>query len=403
MGIWVKVGTRHESPSESGVSHFIEHMLFKGTEKRSALAIAKAVDQVGGEFNAFTTKEQTCFHITMLERDAALGVEILEDIMLNSIIDTEELERERKVILQEVLMVDENPEELVHDMLYEKIYGRHGLGRPILGTERSLRRLSRRDILNFYRKHYSPPQCIFSIAGNVNPQKIKKKLGGLVRRQWPGRPNRRGVLHFGFKPKFKNGFWSERRNTEQTHIAIGFDGPDQHSRDRIAVALLNTYLGGGMSSLLFQEIREKNGLAYTVYSSHSPYSDSGLFNIYCATSSAQVSTCLRLIRECLVKMRRDLLAKDDLEQLKENVKGTLLLSSDSMEARMSSIAQNEIFFHRYTSPDELCQQIDEITPEDIRRLARKLFFKKPPAILLLGPRASRSAEKRVKSQVADWF
>lgn len=380
------------------MSHLLEHMLFKGTEQRSALEIAREVDRVGGDMNAFTGREYTCFHMTLLERDYILGLDILSDILLNPTFEAEELDRERKVILQEIAMVDESPEELVHDLFFERIYGRHGLGRSILGSESSIRRLKRADMMRYFRKHYRPEQLVISVAGNVTHGQVKRRLAALGKRNWPGRPRaKRSAPVPGFQPapKLKAGKWWIQRPTEQVHLVWGVEGPRFSSRDRFAAFLLNVYLGGGMSSSLFQEIREKNGLAYSVYSSLSPFLDSGTFSIYAATGMNQVPLCIKLIEECAARLRRELLAHEELQMVKDNLKGTILLGADSAESRMLSIAKNEIFLGEYINPDEACRMIDEVTPEILRRVARKILGRPERSIVLLGPRPSRSVAAKL--------
>jgi predicted Zn-dependent peptidase len=402
IGFWVKVGTRFERSRETGLSHFLEHMLFKGTEERTALQIAREVDQVGGEFNAFTSREYTCFHLLLLNRDLDLGIDILTDVLLHSQFDAEEMERERKVILQEITMVEESPEELVHDLFFEKIYGRHGLGRPILGTETSVRRFKRRHLLNFFRRHYRPEEVIVSVAGDVSHPAVSRKLKALARPNWPGRsrehPSRKD-LGFSPAPHPKEGNWWIQRKTEQVHLVWGVEGPRTHSRDRFTALLLNVYLGGGMSSVLFQEIREKKGLAYTVYSNLSSFLDSGIFSIYAATVMNQVPLCLKLIEQCVAKVRQQLLTDEELQVIKNNLKGTLLLSSDSVESRMSSLAKNEIFFRENFSVSESCQQIDAIQPSDLRRVARKIFSHPKRSILALGPKPSRLVQIKLRPEL----
>ncbi|MFN7685613.1 MAG: M16 family metallopeptidase, partial [Oligoflexia bacterium] len=268
IGIWVRVGTRNESSREAGLSHFLEHMLFKGTESRTALGIAREVDRAGGEFNAFTTREYTCFHLNLLARDFELGLDILSDILLNSVFEPAELERERKVILQEIAMVEESPEEIAHDLYLENIYGRSGLGKSILGSLNRIRKLKRADVLKFFRKHYRPDQVVFAVAGDVSHAELKRNLSKVGRGFWPGRkPPPAKLPQAQSTPAFRRGTWWVRKQTEQVHVIWGVQGPKQQSHDRVAAYLLSTYLGGGMSSQLFQEIREKHGLAYTVYSS----------------------------------------------------------------------------------------------------------------------------------------
>ena len=389
IGIWIKAGTRHEKPKEGGVSHFLEHMLFKGTEKRSALEVAREIDQVGGEFNAFTAREYTCFHVTLLDRDLDLGMEILSDVLLNSTFDSDEFDRERKVILQEISMVEEAPEELVHDLFFELVYPKHGLGRPILGTAGSIRRMSRRDLKRYFQKHYCSAQVIVSVAGNISHRRVLKKLGLMRRKDWPGRPmQRQSRRELGFEPapRMKAGHWWIPRNTEQVHLVWGVEGPKYSSRDRYAASVLNAYLGGGMSSALFQEIREKNGLAYTVYAMLWPFADAGAFTIYVATQAKQVTLCLKLIEESMTRLRQNLLSDEELQMVKDNIKGTLLLGEDNAEARMTSLARNEIFFQKQVSLDEICRAIDQVTPADVRRVARKLLHAGHRSLLAMGPK-----------------
>lgn len=420
VGIWARVGTRHEAPHEAGVSHYLEHMLFKGTGKRSALDIARAVDQVGGEFNAFTAREYTCFHVLLLSRDVDLAVDILRDVLLDSKFDNTEIERERKVILQEIAMVDETPEELAHDVFFEQVFANDGLGRPILGTESSIRKMERKTMVDYFRRHYRPDQLVVSVSGNVSHQQVVKKLGALTRKNWPGRPEvkvtKAALKAKGTKnvlaakatkppfaattakpPKMNPGCWWITRPTEQVHLVWGVPGTKYASKDRFAAFLLNVYLGGGMSSALFQEIREKNALAYTVYSTLSSYIDTGVFSIYAATGMNQVPLCLKLIEDCVGKLQRDLLSKEDLKTIQDNLKGTIQLGSDNVESRMSSIAKNEIFFGRYVPVDEVCRQIDLVKPEDIRRMARKLLSSGERSILLLGPKPTPVITRKLKS------
>jgi predicted Zn-dependent peptidase len=397
VGVWVKVGTRHENAKEVGVSHFLEHMVFKGTKKRTALDIAREVDRVGGDFNAFTSRENTCFHVLLLDRDIGLGLDILSDVILNSTFEAEELERERKVILQEISMVDESPEELAHDLFYELFYPNHGIGRAILGTEKSINALKRSEVLKYFYTHYRPDQIVISVAGNVTHQAVLKKMAPLIKKKWPGRPAKfPKPTEDSFKaPKSCAGRWWVDRNTEQCHVVWTVPGPTYTSKDRFAAFLLNVYLGGGMSSTLFQEIREKNGLAYTVYSSLAPYTDTGIFSIYAATNASQVPLCLKLVEECVNHVKAKPLSKKELETIKDNLKGTILLSSDSAESRMSSIARNEMVFGRYVSVEEVCKEVDAVTPADLQRLANKLFADDERSILVLGPKPSQTVLKKM--------
>ncbi len=400
MGIWVRVGTRHEQSGEAGISHFLEHMLFKGTETRTALGIAREVDRVGGEFNAFTTREYTCFHLNLLARDCELGIDILSDILLNSMFEASEMERERKVILQEIAMVEDSPEEIAHDLFFEQVYGRTGLGKSILGSLNRIRKLSRSDLLRFFRNYYRPEDIVFAVTGDVSHAEVSRRIRRLGRGIWPGRPKSRSSARKAqATPDFRRGTWWVKRKTEQAHIVWGVEGPRQQSRDRVAAYLLNTYLGGGMSSQLFQEIREKHGLAYTVYSSLSAFIDTGMISIYVATSPAQVATCLRLIDASIERLGRELLDEEILAEVRDSVKGGLLLSDDSLEARMSSMGRAEVFGEPVFSVDELCKQVDAVTPNDIRRVARKYLRSSERSLLVLGPAPGAQMRKRLRPKV----
>lgn len=401
VGFWVRIGTRHERPREAGMSHLLEHMLFKGTERRTALDIAREVDRVGGDFNAFTTREYTCFHITLLAKDADLAFDILGDIILHSDIDAEELERERKVILQEISMVADSPEELAHDLLFERLYGRTGLGRPILGTENSIRKMRRSDILKFFRGFYRPDQLVISVSGNLTHARAKKLIKPLLKRtsSWPGRPKNpspRWMEKVQFKPIRQ---W-EVRATEQAHVLWAFPASNFRSKDRFATLLLNAHLGLGMSSLLFQEIREKNGLAYTVYSNHQPFEDTGLFSIYAATSAGRMLACERLVWSVLDRLRSQLLSEEELEAVKENVIGTLLLQADSVDTRMCNLASSELYFRGVGRLEEFLEEIKKVSAQDLVRVAQRVFKEDHCATFVLGPKPTRSVRKRFNRGVS---
>lgn len=395
IGVWVRKGTRDEARSEAGMSHFLEHMMFKGTEKRSALDIARAVDRVGGEFNAFTARDHTCFHLLLLDRDLGLGLELLTDILLSSTFDANELERERRVILQEVTMVEESPEETAHDLFFAKGFGAHPIGRPILGSTASIKRFRRSDVQRFFDKHYRPEEIVISVAGNVTHEQVKKGLARLSRGKWGRKATSPEVTHTQ-PPQLRPGFWWAERPAEQVHLIWGVPGPTYGARDRFSSFLLNVYLGGGMSSSLFQEIREKNGLAYTVYSALQPFTDSGVFSIYAATNLNQVPLCLALIERSVEQVQKTLLTSEELTMIQDNLKGSILLASDDVESRMSSIAKNEIFLGRYVPVEEVCRAIDSVTVEDIRRVARRIFHTDRRSILALGPKPSALIRKKLK-------
>lgn len=385
IGVWVNAGTRHEGKGEEGMSHFLEHMMFKGTQRRTALDIAREVDRVGGEFNAFTSREYTCFHLLLLARDIDLAADIMTDVLLSSELAADEIERERKVILQEISMVEDNPEELIHDLFFEHAFGGHPLGKPILGTRETISKFDRELVYSYFRRHYSPSQMVVSVAGDIEHAKVKKLFNKYLKKglKTSSVSHRKTNMH---RPTLNSGLQSVKRDLEQAHVVVGFPAVNNDSADRFAAFLLNTYLGGGMSSTLFQEIREKRGLAYTVYSALTPFSDSGLFTVYVATAPKEVKTCLEVMSQEMANLRDKKLEKKNVQILKDNLRGTILLNSDSVESRMSSIAKNEMFFGRYVSMDEVTRSIDKVSAEDIRRLARQLFKPQQTIVSVLGPK-----------------
>ena len=382
IGVWVKGGSRHETPAQAGLAHFLEHMMFKGTSKRSSLEIARDVDLVGGDFNAMTTREYTCFHLTLPNREIDFALELLTDILKDSRFDAAELERERMVVLQEFAMVEESPEEWVHEVLFEKAFGKHPLGRPILGSERVLKSFRRADVVRYFRQHYYSRNIVITMAGDLDhratERKLNRLLGGFAGEKKPQ------PLASRRKPKFHPGVHVIRRDTDQAHVAIACESLPIDHKDRLAAFLLNAFLGGNMSSALFQEIREKRGYAYTVYSSLAPFTDTGLFGIYVATGPKQVMECLALMREQLVKLQAAPIDERDLRIAKNSVKSAVLMGSDSMETRMYALAKSELFYARHLSDEEVCREIDAVTPDDVWRVAKELFGRDRWLIVGLG-------------------
>lgn len=382
IGIWVKGGSRHETPKQAGLAHFLEHMMFKGTEKRSALDIAREVDLVGGDFNAFTAREYTCFHLTLPSHEIDFALDLMTDIVKNSKFDEIELERERLVILQEMAMVEEAPEEWVHDLLFEKVYGNHPLGRQILGTEARIKAFKQKDVMEYFQRHYYSRNIVITVAGNVHHDTVVNKLNRLLG-DFRGK-KRPMPPASASKPKFRPGLTVIRRETDQVHLAITCDSYPINHPNRIAVFLLNAFCGGGMSSQLFQTIREQHGYAYTVYSSLAPFTDSGLFGMYVATSPKYVNDCLRLMREEISRLQTQPISNSDLEIVKNSIKSTVRMASDSMENRMFTLAKSELFYESQLSDEEICAEIDRVSPQQIWSVARELFSKDRWYIVALG-------------------
>jgi predicted Zn-dependent peptidase len=371
IGVWVKGGSRHETPSQAGMAHFLEHMMFKGTGKRSALEIARDVDLVGGDFNAMTTREYTCFHLTLPSDSVDFALELLTDIIRDSRFDPVEIERERLVVLQEFAMVEESPEEWVHEVLFEKAFGGHPLGRPILGTEKVLKSFQRSDVQKYFQQHYYSRNIVITMAGNLRHESVVKKLN-LLLKGFRGKKQATPPASQK-KPRFHPGLHIIRRDTDQAHLALACEAYPVAHKNRLAVFLLNAFLGGNMSSALFQEIREKKGYAYTVYSSLAPFTDTGLLGIYLATSPKQVGECLALVREQIRKLTEGPLSERDLEVARNSVKCAVLMGADSMETRMYALAKSELFHERQLSDKAICKLIDGVHALDIWRVAREIF------------------------------
>lgn len=391
IGVWVKGGSRHESPKQAGMAHFLEHMMFKGTGKRSSLDIARDVDLVGGDFNAMTTREYTCFHLTLPHKEIDFALELLTDILKDSRFDPIELERERLVVLQEFAMVEESPEEWVHEVMFDKAFGGHPLGRPILGTEKVLKTFTREDVQKYFNQHYFSKNIVITMAGDLNHDLTVKKLNQLLGGfKGAKKPINKSCLT---RPKFHPGMHVIKQDTDQAHITLACESYRIDHPNRLAAFLLNAFLGGNMSSALFQEIREKRGYAYTVYSSLAPFTDSGLFGMYVATSPKQVGECLVLMREQIDKLMATPIDEKDLLIAKNSVKSAVLMGSDSMETRMYSLAKSELFYDRQVSDMEICAMVDEVSSLDMWRVARELFGRNRWLIVALGELKKQDLKK----------
>lgn len=380
MGIWVTVGARDEKPEENGLSHFIEHMLFKGTKTRTAFQIAKEFDAIGGQSNAFTSAEYTCYHARALDIHLETMVSILSDIFLNSEFSKDEVENERPVILSEISMLEDSPEEYIHTLLEENFWKNHALGRSILGTRETVQSFDDKTIKSFFHNHYTPQSVIISAAGNVDHDRLVELLSAsfsaLGRNQ---EPVQRICPDVNVHTKIY------RKKIEQVHVCMAMNGLSLTHSDRFACSLLNTLLGGNMSSRLFQEIREKRGLAYSVYSFSSLNMDSGLFGIYTGVAPENVLTSLSLILAELDKICGSPISDAEIADAKEYTKGSILLGSESTENQMVRLAQNEITFGRYIPLEETLANISKVSSEDIRRTAEFLFKSGRPSLTVLGP------------------
>jgi len=380
MGVWVNVGARDETATESGLSHFIEHMIFKGTHKRTAYQIAKEFDAIGGHTNAFTTMENTCYHAKVMDTHTETMVDILSDIFINSVFDPEEFDKERPVILQEIGMVVDSPDEYIHVLTGHNFWGEHPLGRSILGTPENITRFDAGILKNFFRRLYQPDRIIISAAGNLEHQQIVELITPAFEqipfgKDFPQRltPPDRSVVDLN------------HRDLEQMHICLSTKGLAITDPRRYAFSLLNTIAGGNMSSRLFQEIRERRGLAYSVYSFISSHVDAGMFGFYLGVDPKQAQEAIQVVLNEIVKFKTKRIQLPELESAKEYTKGSLLLASESSDNHMVRNAQNEMHFGGDIALEEIIDKIEAVTADDILELADELINPDKMTYTLLGP------------------
>ncbi|HEY8464961.1 MAG TPA: pitrilysin family protein [Bacillota bacterium] len=368
MGIWVGTGSRYEDFYYNGISHFVEHMLFKGTKRRSAKQIAEAIDAVGGQLNAFTTKEYTCYYAKMLSHHFRFGIDLLSDMLLNSVFDPAEIDKEKAVVLEEINSYEDTPDELIHDLFVSRLLKNHPLGWNILGTKESIARIDRRVIQDFMRHHYTPDNIVFAVAGNIQISQIipeiEQHFSGLTGKA----DNRIPEL-----PPLEPGCFEKNKDTEQVHICIGTRGVARNNPQKYAVFVLDSILGGSVSSRLFQKLREERGLVYVTGSSHSSYRDTGIFSVYAGTSMKNYERVSSLICEEMKKLRVEPVNELELTRAKEQIKGNLLLGLESTSNRMSRLAKMELFNDKLITPEETVAKIDAVTSEAVLEVAQELF------------------------------
>ncbi|UCE82859.1 MAG: insulinase family protein [Deltaproteobacteria bacterium] len=379
MGIWLNVGSRDEAESESGLTHFIEHMLFKGTKKRSALEIAKQLDAVGGMSNAFTSKENTCFHAKVLDAHLPLVVDILADIFLHSVFDHQEVEREREVILQEINMVEDTPDEYVHVLFNQAFWDGNPLARPIFGNAQTVQSFTREIILGYLNRGYHPDRIVLSAAGNVDHQEFLELVD----------PAFRNVKRHSHDlnrtpPTIVPGVELYPRDLEQIHLCLGTRGTSLVEDERYCCSILNVILGGSMSSRLFQEVRERRGLAYSIYSFLSSHTDSGMMGIYGAVRPDNIKETRAVIRHELRSLKQEPISDVELRAAKEHIKGGIYLAAENTDNRMSRLAKNEMIFGRFVTYEEIEAGLEKVTSEDVQALAQEIFRPEVMSSVLLG-------------------
>lgn len=381
VGIWLNNGSRREIAAENGTAHFLEHMVFKGTERRSAEDIAREMDSVGGMLDAFTSKEQICFNAKVLDEHLPIAFDVLADLVLRPKLDADDVRKERQVVLEEIKMDSDNPEYLLHDIFTRGFWPDHALGRPILGTPETVKNFSREGILTRFRKWFAPDHIVVTAAGNVPHEHVlalvEKEFGQLSP---SGEPDPESAPTTAAPIQLQT-----KKELEQVHLCIGVPCIPLADDRRFAVAVLNNLLGGGMSSRLFQNIREKQGLAYAVFSELTPYSDAGMLSVYAGTAQETVGKVLDLTVAEFHAMKESPVAEEELLRAKNHLKGSLMLSLESTSSRMSNLARQELYFHRFTTLDEILMAIDTVTREQVQSLAQDFFKTEQIAATVLGP------------------
>jgi predicted Zn-dependent peptidase len=386
VGVWVNTGSRDEQPSQAGYSHFIEHMLFKGTRHRSSAQISREIDALGGEMNAFTSRETTTYYVKVLDQQLDRALELLSDLFHHSCFASKDIEKEKQVVLEEIRMVQDDPEDLVQEIHMGQVLGRHPLGRSILGREKTIRGLRRQDLLNYIDIHYDPGQTVVSIAGNFEQAKLEQ----LVARCF-GKGKRTKIAHTNGRrpPDLHGGVLLKKKRLEQVHLCLGLKGVAAGHRDRYALYVLNSVLGGSVSSRLFQEVREKRGLVYSIYSFLSGYSDGGMITVYAATRPKEVDRVVDLISREIRQIGIKGVERKEFERAKIQMKGSLMLSLESSHSRMSKLAKDELTHGQHVSLGAMLSHIDYVSQEQVFDVSRQLFKLDSLAISGLGPIAPR--------------
>ena len=380
MGVWIRAGSRHELAEVNGISHFVEHMVFKGTKSRSAQHIAREVDAIGGNLDAFTGKETVCFNIKVLDEHVPVALDVLSDLVLNPIFASDEITRERGVILEEIKMDEDNPDYLVHEIFTQAFWKDHPLGKPILGTKETVRRFERDTLCSFYGQRFHGGNMIFSAAGNIDHdifvEQVTRRFESLpagesLTVQVPPKTAARIIL--------KN-----KKALEQVQLCLGVPAPAIADESRYVTLVLNTILGGGMSSRLFQTVREERGLAYSIYSDLNPYSDTGSLCVYAGTSSDRAIQVVQLVMEEFRRLKNEPLPADELRRAKDQLKGNLLLSLESSTSRMSNLARQQMHFNYFFGMQEILDKVESITEDQVLAMANHLFQPEMVAVTLLG-------------------
>ena len=390
VGIWIGTGSRREPDDRGGISHLIEHLVFKGTATRSAEDIARAMDSVGGQMDAFTTKEHTCFYVQVLDEHLPFAVGLLTDILLHPLFNAEELEREKSVVLQEIKMVEDTPDDIIHDIFAEQVWPGHPLGRPILGTRERVTGFGREAVLDYFNEEYVPPRIIVAVAGNVEHGHVLD----LFARAFDGF-HRAPVERPDAAPRMSPGVHIVGKTLEQVHVVMGFPGLPHSAPERYALFVLNDIIGGSMSSRLFQEVRERQGLVYSIHSGAQSYLDTGLLYLYAATDPSNFSKMLKSILKELRELKKHGITEEELVRAKDHLKGSLMLGLESTSSRMNRLAKHEMHFGTFFSMDAMLGSIAGVRLEEVQALLGQLLDEEHLALTTLGPLDRRNLPREL--------
>ena len=399
FGIWVNVGSRDENTKTAGASHFLEHLLFKGTKRRSALEISSAIEAVGGDTNAFTGKEYTCFYARVIDKDLPLAVDVICDLITSSLVEPADVDAERKVVLEEIAMRDDDPSDLIHDLFLENYYGDSTLGRPILGSVKSIKNMSRQTVFDYYRSKYQPQDLVVSVAGNIKHRQVVRMVeDALSKDSFLDRANKSSASLIRPDSKTKvtgaGKVSLTYRKTEQAHLIYGVPGVARNDSRRFALSVLASALGGGMSSRMFQEIREKRGLAYSVYAYPQQFAGSGVLTFYVGCKPDKAYEVSALIQQILADVAKNGLTEEEINRAKGSVSGSLVLSQEDTGSRMNRIGKAELVSGKVLSFDEILKEIAAVTPDQIIEIARQ-SIKVSPTLSIVGPLSSKSKFERL--------
>ena len=380
MGVWMRAGSRHEVPELNGISHFVEHMVFKGTKSRSAQRIAREVDAIGGNLDAFTGKETVCFNIKVLDEHVPTALDVLSDLVLNPVFAAEEIARERGVILEEIKMDEDSPDTLVHEIFTQNFWKGHALGKPILGTRETVRSFEQNTLVGFFEQRFQAGNMVFSAAGNIEHDTFVEQVARSFSSLAPG-----SALSDSAAPTVTPRIHlRNKKSLEQVQLCLGVPAPPIADESRYTTLLLNTILGGGMSSRLFQTVREERGLVYAIYSDLAPYRDTGSLCVYAGTSSDRALQVIDLVMEEFRRLKTEPLQPGELRRAQDQLKGNLLLSLESSMSRMSNLARQQMYFERFFGLDEIIERVEAVTEEEVMTMASSLFQPERVAVTLLG-------------------